>query len=139
MMVRFVIHNAAGSILRVGSCAESDLAIQVGAGESLVKLPADYAAFNDDDYVIVNSKLVLKVRSDQELMGLLLTGVRRNRDSLLASTDWTQLPDAPQADRQAWAKYRQALRDLPASIPPTARDLTDITWPTRPGEQHGSN
>lgn len=38
--------------------------------------------------------------------------VRTVRDRELAATDWTQLPDAP-CDRAAWAKYRQALRDLP--------------------------
>ena len=36
------------------------------------------------------------------------------RDLLLAQSDWTQLPDAP-VDRQAWATYRQTLRDFPAS------------------------
>jgi hypothetical protein len=30
---------------------------------------------------------------------------------LLINSDWTQLPDSP-ADKQAWATYRQALRDL---------------------------
>jgi hypothetical protein len=30
---------------------------------------------------------------------------------LLINSDWTQLPDSP-ADKQAWAIYRQALRDL---------------------------
>lgn len=34
------------------------------------------------------------------------------RNAVLAQTDWTQLPDSP-ADKQAWANYRQALRDLP--------------------------
>jgi len=35
------------------------------------------------------------------------------RNAQLARTDWTQLPDAP-VDKEAWATYRQALRDLPA-------------------------
>jgi len=34
----------------------------------------------------------------------------RNRE--LSQTDWTQLPDSP-VDKDAWAEYRQALRDLP--------------------------
>ena len=34
------------------------------------------------------------------------------RNAELAQTDWTQLPDAP-TDKEAWAEYRQALRDLP--------------------------
>lgn len=35
------------------------------------------------------------------------------RNAELSATDWTQLTDAP-TDKQAWATYRQALRDLPA-------------------------
>ena len=35
------------------------------------------------------------------------------RNQLLAACDWTQLPDSP-ADHEAWAAYRQALRDVTA-------------------------
>lgn len=35
------------------------------------------------------------------------------RNAELARTDFTQLPDAP-VNKEAWAEYRQALRDLPA-------------------------
>jgi len=34
------------------------------------------------------------------------------RNAELARTDWTQTLDAP-VDKEAWAIYRQALRDLP--------------------------
>lgn len=37
--------------------------------------------------------------------------VRGDRNRLLAESDWTQLPDSP-VDKQAWATYRQALRDI---------------------------
>jgi hypothetical protein len=30
----------------------------------------------------------------------------------LADSDWTQLPDVPQATKDLWAPYRQALRDI---------------------------
>jgi hypothetical protein len=40
--------------------------------------------------------------------------MRIHRDRLLKESDWTQLPDAP-IDREAWATYRQALRDFPAT------------------------
>lgn len=54
--------------------------------------------------------------------------VRRERNSRLAQTDWTQMPDVPQAIKDLWAPYRQALRDVPqqAGFP------TDVTWPTKP-------
>jgi hypothetical protein len=54
--------------------------------------------------------------------------VRQQRNSLLAASDWTQANDIPQATKDAWAVYRQALRDVPqqAGFP------TNITWPEKP-------
>jgi hypothetical protein len=40
--------------------------------------------------------------------------IRKWRDTELLKSDWTQVEDAP-VDKAAWATYRQALRDLPAS------------------------
>ena len=40
--------------------------------------------------------------------------MRLHRDRLLKESDWTQVADAP-VDRQAWATYRQVLRDFPAT------------------------
>lgn len=46
--------------------------------------------------------------------------MRTKRDGLLAASDWTQMPDVPLTDEQraAWATYRQALRDAPATWTP---------------------
>ena len=43
--------------------------------------------------------------------------MRTIRNRLLSESDWTQLPDA-QCDKAAWATYRQALRDFPATWKP---------------------
>lgn len=53
--------------------------------------------------------------------------IREQRNSLLASCDWTQVSDAT-VDKQAWATYRQALRDI------TAQEgfPTDVVFPTPP-------
>jgi hypothetical protein len=40
--------------------------------------------------------------------------MRTARNQLLAQSDWTQLPDA-ECNKAAWATYRQALRDFPAT------------------------
>ena len=40
--------------------------------------------------------------------------MREIRNGLLADSDWTQVADAP-VDREAWATYRQALREFPAT------------------------
>jgi len=57
------------------------------------------------------------VGNDPEDMTLIMRGFRSR---LLASSDWTQMPDSPLTDeqRQAWATYRQALRDFPATWEP---------------------
>ncbi len=57
-----------------------------------------------------------------------LIRMRNWRNSELARTDWTQVADAP-VDQNAWATYRQALRDLPASN----ADPRQIELPAQPG------
>ena len=48
---------------------------------------------------------------------ILTVRMRIRRDALLAASDWTQTADAP-VDKAAWATYRQALRDFPATWTP---------------------
>jgi len=58
---------------------------------------------------------------------ILWARIRHQRDMELAATDWTQVADST-ADKTAWATYRQALRDLPASN----KDPKKIKFPSRP-------
>lgn len=54
--------------------------------------------------------------------------IRRKRAYLLSQTDWTQLSDKPQALKDQWAPYRQALCDIPQQEGfPLA-----VVWPTIP-------
>lgn len=53
--------------------------------------------------------------------------VRAERDSLLAGSDWTQVADAP-VNKQAWAEYRQQLRDIPQNFD----SPDDVVWPAAP-------
>lgn len=54
--------------------------------------------------------------------------VRSRRNALLSASDWTQLPDVPLATKDAWATYRQALRDVTEQPDPF-----NIVWPVPPG------
>ncbi len=56
-----------------------------------------------------------------------MTKIRAERNRRLSDCDWTQLADA-QVDKDAWAVYRQALRDVPSQdgFPDT------IVWPEKP-------
>jgi hypothetical protein len=58
----------------------------------------------------------------------ILERVRNWRNAELLKSDWTQVADAP-VDQAAWATYRQALRDLPASN----SDPRQIELPAQPG------
>lgn len=53
---------------------------------------------------------------------------RTLRATLLARSDWTQLPDVPPGTKEAWAAYRQALRDITEQ---TGYPY-EINWPTVP-------
>ncbi len=66
------------------------------------------------------------VSEDEEKIAALIR-LRIRRDRLLSACDWTQAVDAP-VDRDEWAAYRQALRDLPANT----NDPRTPTWPVQP-------
>jgi uncharacterized protein YjiS (DUF1127 family) len=53
--------------------------------------------------------------------------LREQRNRLLQSSDFSQLPDAP-VNRDEWATYRQALRDLPANT----NDVFNPVYPEKP-------
>ena len=60
-----------------------------------------------------------------------MTALRRQRDLLLAETDWMANSDVTMST--AWRNYRQALRDITTQTP-TDDALSNITFPTKPSE-----
>ena len=55
--------------------------------------------------------------------------VRKKRDYLLKSTDWTVNPGET-VDQAQWSAYRQNLRDLPQTYKGKAPN--DVVWPVQP-------
>ena len=57
---------------------------------------------------------------------------RMKRNQLLATSDWTQMPDSPLTDeaKTSWATYRSSLRTLPTHE--NWPNLEDADWPTKP-------
>tara|TARA_R100001510_G_C7451208_1_gene76011 strand:- start:93 stop:410 length:318 start_codon:yes stop_codon:yes gene_type:complete len=53
--------------------------------------------------------------------------VRKKRDYILKSTDWTVTPGCT-VDQAQWSAYRQNLRDIPQNT----KNLKDLNWPTKP-------
>lgn len=76
-----------------------------------------------------DGKPSLKDHPPQQL-DLRWTALRRRRNVLLAASDWTQLPDSGlgKETKAAWAAYRKALRDLPATV----NDPAKAQWPEEP-------
>jgi len=58
-----------------------------------------------------------------------IAGLREDRTSKLASTDWYALQDVTMSD--AMTAYRQDLRDLPAGLS-TVAEVESANWPVQP-------
>ncbi len=70
------------------------------------------------------------LETQAEAADLDMSMVRSQRDSLLRSTDWTQVGDAALGDHTAeeWTTHRQALRDLPSVY----SRVSEVVWPEDP-------
>ena len=104
--------------------------IDLSTGNFKVEVPDDFEMFGyittyvDGEVVQVEEDLSLLPGKEEAD----LDNLRRERNNLLKETDWTQFPDIPEATRNAWQPYRQALRD----ITNTYSSPNDVVWPTKP-------
>lgn len=97
--------------------------------------------FSQNEYYIDNSNKPIKLPVKPEGFYILdyetktwipdyesqWNAIKKQRNELLVSLDWTQLPDVPLATKEAWATYRQALRDITKQSDPF-----NIVWPQPP-------
>lgn len=104
--------------LDVGEASGTDHYVVDGA---LVALPARPTQGHIFDYSI-------KQWIDPRTAETQWVVVRAERNKLLVASDWTQMPDAPESNKAAWATYRQALRDITVQADPF-----NIVWPIAPG------
>lgn len=76
----------------------------------------------------------------QQKKQVIVQEIREKRTRLLQESDWTRLDDTnlTPAQKDAWAAYRQALRDLPQQVEQISDDVfftpgqQPIVWPTPP-------
>tara|TARA_R110000824_G_scaffold52313_2_gene145145 strand:+ start:2531 stop:2875 length:345 start_codon:yes stop_codon:yes gene_type:complete len=66
-------------------------------------------------------------------LATLMNRLRRDRNSLLAQSDWTALADSALTSEVSaqWNLYRQKLRDLPSGLNTPAK-VKAAKWPTKP-------
>jgi hypothetical protein len=115
---------------------------ETGTSFTLV-LPDDFPAQNIDNYYVKNGVLTplppkpepymefdyaMEQWVDRRSVAQISYLAVNQRNALLASSDWTQLPDVPLDTKTAWATYRQALRD----ITDQPGYPFNIVWPTPP-------
>lgn len=121
-MKTVTFYNEAGKITGICSCA-TDEALQetINANDSFYL----YGEYNPDQFYVVNGNPVNfpeKPSDDYSWdwdnyawvidVAKLTQQAIYKRNLLLKNSDWTMLPDAP-TDKNAWAIYRQHLRDIP--------------------------
>jgi len=98
-MIYYFIVNSKGLILQSGQCTiEAEIPF---SNFILGEVP-----FGATHYI--NGKFETKQNID-----LLTVEALEKRQALLVGSDWTQLADV-NVDKEAWAEYRQHLRDIPA-------------------------
>lgn len=107
---------------RIRSAVEQEGAIEIDweIGVS----PGEGYAYN------ISTREWVDARTEQQKYQSAATVVVERRNKLLYATDWTQLPNGPLSaeQQQAWAVYRQQLRDLTeqSGFP------GEVSWPTAP-------
>ncbi len=103
---------------------ESEVAATLLEGQSYKEIDADLVT--DMDRQRFNSEGNIEFFTPVVDPKVARLGFINSRNKKLLDSDWTQLPDAP-VDKEAWAEYRQKLRDLPETT-----DTLNVAWPDRP-------
>ena len=103
---------------------ESEVAATLLEGQSYKEIDADLVT--DMDRQRFNSEGNIEFFTPVVDPKVARLGFINSRNKKLLDSDWTQLPDAP-VDKEAWAEYRQKLRDLPETT-----DTLNVVWPDRP-------
>jgi len=85
-------------------------------------------AIQIDDKWYRNWKIIEDGEKKANDLAIYLKSIRQKRNELLQTTDWTVGNDSPltQQQKEAWASYRQQLRDI------TKQPIGNIVWPTPP-------
>ena len=129
MIYNYVVYDTdTGLIKKTLTCDENSIEYNHSDTES-------YTIGNpeESDKYFIDGEFVTGTVSESEAKTILDRGIREIRESLLLTSDWTQMPDNPLSDEKKaeWAVYRQALRDIPANSVDALR-LSDVNFPTKP-------
>ena len=86
-------------------------------------------AYDDGKFVSLVQVVDLTAEEIQSAKDSAMANIRGQRNQLLKDCDWTQIADCTIPKKTEWATYRQALRDLPATV---TDPRTFADWPHNP-------
>jgi hypothetical protein len=135
-----IYNKSTGRIVRKVSCLETDLYLQYDPN---IENYLEYHIDDTKNYICLTSGNVLTIpdqpsiyhefnwdtkswedkRTSENEWYVIIQNINR----FLTYSDWTQMPDVNIPTKEAWATYRQALRDITNQADPF-----NITWPTPP-------
>ena len=127
-MSHYVLHTHEGVIRQVLMLSQDAPAPSV---EGLVTLAVSEHVDGTRSHV-ANGAIVaglLDLRTPEQRETAAWSAARTTRNNLLASSDWVTLRQFELGGTlpQAWAEYRQALRDITLQVDPI-----NLVWPTSP-------
>lgn len=137
-MKYFTVYNDVGQILQSGQCMDEDYDLQKGDGQFIIELATNPAT----QYIANGEVVAIPPKPNYESHFDYASGqwvgdsvkqeavVISQRNGLLYSSDWTQIPNNPLTPevQQQWAVYRQALRDVTSQ----SGYPFNVIWPTPP-------
>lgn len=128
--MNYIIFKATtGKVLRTLNAPLETLQVSMGDDEDFIA----YLGSNMDIHIDVNTRTIvpgaIDDRTDAQKANCERLIIRRERDRLLAETDWISARYLDQTGQipAAWSNYRQALRDIT-----NQPDPHDIKWPVMP-------
>lgn len=139
--MKYCVYLPSGQIVRSGECPEEMLLIQANnENETVIEsdaswdthyiengLPVPIPAKPGDWYVFDYASKQWAFDNSSAMIA-----AKEKRSQFLLASDWTQIPNNPLTaeQQQAWAAYRQQLRDVPQQ--PGFPE--NIVWPVQPQE-----
>lgn len=81
-----------------------------------------------DDSIARPTDSDIQAEMDKILAEAPLNALRKQRDRIIAESDWRMTIDYAGTDQEEWKTYRQVLRD----ITNTYSSLDDVVWPETP-------
>ena len=127
----FIIYDQTSNEILVSSTHEIPDAISNGVQVEISQHIANPMLYRWDPQT---QNIVLKNNAQELVQNQQINHIRAQRNAKLTATDWTQMPDVAltQQQKDQWAAYRQALRDLMSTLPNPLPQGYRPTWPQKP-------